>query len=212
MSYFEALGQTAHVWAVDPVTEGTWPADEHAWIGGKIIGFQLKRPELGPPPQGHLRPEFSRLFWDCGNRAKFEFIRDQDERVIWYVLPTFTNRRLRKAALHHCIFWTPKPKEEPGTRWYTTPTVQRRGRPRQDHPTIERHPISYRWGNFLEMVQQCSFGHVVEEGEQAGGYISEIKEQLKNAGYFAERKGEKAKIKEALVFAHIGWKPGNVSK
>jgi hypothetical protein len=88
---------------------------------------------------------------------QFMLIRKHPE--IHYCLPTFTNRNYRLASLHHCIVWRPTPRARPTRVWYDNPDNRIRKWARR----LERHENSYRWGNFVERVQQCKLGLVVTE-------------------------------------------------
>ncbi len=59
--YFLSLGQRVSIWAVSPLDEVNWPADESMIVGKKLIGLQLKKVNyLGD----RVRPrKFGRLRW-----------------------------------------------------------------------------------------------------------------------------------------------------
>lgn len=175
LEYFESVNIQAHVWAVSPTDEKTWPADEHVWMSGKLFGLQFKRPYMADPLAGQAEQDFRRLYWPLNEKPdQFLLLRKRPE--IFYCLPTFTNRHWRKPSLHHCVVWRPTPRAQPMTVWYDNT----HGNIRSWARNIERHANSYRWGNFVERIQQCNFGLPVVGGVAEGPieYLLELEHEL----------------------------------
>lgn len=63
--YFLSIGQRISIWAVSPMDEVNWPADESMIIGKKLIGLQMKKVayhnKVGNPHK------FGRLNWTFHN-------------------------------------------------------------------------------------------------------------------------------------------------
>jgi hypothetical protein len=181
LDYFEDAGRDVRLWAVSPHDEATWPADEHVWLPGKIIGLQFKRPALAPLLAVQTFAEYDRLHWDLGaDPDQFKLVKETPE--IFYCLPTFVNRDWRKDSLHHCIFWRPTRKMAARPIWYENPLVNGwSGR-------IDRHANTFRWGGVIERLQNCEFGYKVEE-ESAADFREHLRTQFDAAGLLAEAPG-----------------------
>lgn len=154
--YFKALSIAAMVWAVHPAEEKTWSADEALYFPGKLIGLQFKRAELVEKD----KPEYSRLRWILGQpRGQFAFVQRHPE--IFYVLPTFVNRKWRDEALHHCLFWRPCSCIDYNV-WYQNDKAE----------TVYWSVCdSSRWGRFIEQVMMCNVGLKFQDARTCEEYI-----------------------------------------
>lgn len=153
--YFENTGISYHLWAVSPATERTWPADEALSVGMKLIGFQFKQAHLAPLKKGQTTIAYDRLCWHLHQPAgQMALVRSHSE--IFYALPTFTNRQLRRCALNHCLFW--RPPNADANVWYdnTDPRV------RTPNNKLTRDPAARRWGGLMEAVLGCWEGSTIE--------------------------------------------------
>lgn len=100
----QRIGMRFTIAAVSPHRERHWPADEALNFHGKVLGLQFKRPHGVNTGSGTLEAG-----WNL--RSKY----DQMRRIrrltdIYYVLPTFLDRKYKAAALHSCLFWRPSPR------------------------------------------------------------------------------------------------------
>jgi hypothetical protein len=94
--YAQAVGLQLRVCSVSPKDEKSWPADEALTFRSKFFGLQFKR---AYPLRDSVRCDIDR------KSHQYRLICKAPE--IFYALPTFTNRALRRAALDHCVFWRP---------------------------------------------------------------------------------------------------------
>lgn len=166
-NYLERLGVAYSVFAVSPAEESTWPADEALQVGGKLVGFQVKRPNLASRAQ-IVPNDFSRLYWSFHQPpGQMGLVSAQPEIV--FALPTFTNRSLRNQALDHCLFWSP-PNDSDKTAWYknTKKNVQ------TQYNDLSTAP---RWGKFAEGLFECTEGLVLGE-RSVSDYLAEVRETL----------------------------------
>lgn len=167
--YFQELGIFAVVWAVSPIIESTWPADEHFLTSGKIIGLQMKKASLCI--RQNRNPDFSDLHWNLYDpKGQFELIQKKNE--IYYCLPTFINRKWRDKALEHCIFWRPTTAINYNT-WYDNPRAK-------DNPysKISVHPNALRWGYFYEKVMACDIGVRLSMDFTPHHYLSNLQRSI----------------------------------
>lgn len=168
--YFQELGIFAVVWAVSPIIESTWPADEHFFTSGKIIGLQMKKASLCI--RQNRNPDFSDLHWNLYDpKGQFELIQKKNE--IYYCLPTFINRKWRDKALEHCIFWRPTTAINYNT-WYDNPRAK-------DNPysKISVHPNALRWGYFYEKVMACDIGVRLSMDLTLHKYLSDLRTSIR---------------------------------
>lgn len=167
--YFHSIGKTVAIWAVSPDEEVNWPADEHLVVGKKLIGLQLKKVEY---KDNKKRPkDFGRLNWKFHNPlGQYDLVVKFPE--IFYCLPTFVNRDLRRQAIHHCLFWRPKTGDKHDLNaWYNNASA------RTPHKSIGNAP---RWGLFIEKVIGCSVGKKIETIKDAKAYVNSIRESMKD--------------------------------
>ncbi|MEH2096152.1 hypothetical protein [Nostoc sp.] len=165
--YFQELGIFAVVWAVSPSVESTWPADEHLYMSGKIIGLQMKKANIS---QNH-NPDFTNLHWKLHNpKGQFKLIQKRNE--IYYCLPTFLNRKWRDKALEHCIFWRPANAVNYNL-WYDNPI---KGNP---YNKISTHPNALRWGYFYEKVMACDIGVRLSMDLTLHKYLSDLQTSIR---------------------------------
>jgi hypothetical protein len=94
-NYFKSIGLDCNVFAVPPDVESIFPADEFYLYRGKVIGLQLKRVYHNSNIQD-LKWKFSKKQHDLMLKEGFP---------IYYALPTFFNRDIKKEALHHFVFY-----------------------------------------------------------------------------------------------------------
>lgn len=154
--YFEHLGIARYViWAVSPRDEVYWPADEALAIGCKLFGLQFKQAKLADG-----KPSFNRLKWTL-HQPPGQFTLVQNSPEIFYCLPTFINRKFRKRALDHCLFWRPN-KNKNCNVWYDNSTAR---------TPYKKVCGSMRWGSFIENVLSCRSGVKITSIEQANEYI-----------------------------------------
>jgi len=160
--YFQSIGKSIAVWAVSPVDEVNWPADESMIIGTKLIGLQMKKVDYicnGSNPR-----KFGRLRWSFHNPpGQYDLVSTFPE--IYYCLPTFLNRNIKEEALSHCLFWRPDPSKRDLNAWYDNP---------QAHTPYKAIGTSARWGKFLEDIVDCSIGKKVDNLDDAKSYISSL--------------------------------------
>lgn len=165
--YFQELGIFAVVWAVSPSVESTWPADEHLYTSGKIIGLQMKKASLDI--RKNYNPDFTNLNWKLHNpKGQFELIQKKNE--IYYCLTTFINRKWRDKALEHCIFWRPTIDLINYNVWYDNPRINDK-----PYSKISTHPNALRWGYFYEKVMACDIGVRLSMGFTLHNYLSNLR-------------------------------------
>jgi hypothetical protein len=170
--YFERLGAAAYaIWAVSPHDEAHWPVDEALAMGCKLVGLQFKQAKLADD-----NPEFDRLKWTL-HQPPGQFALVQKNPEIFYCLPTFINRRFRKRALDHCLFWRPDTQNDLNV-WYDNPAA---GTP------YKKVCNSMRWGRFIEAVLSCQIGIRVTSVEQANQYIRSFSGRAREAYIKRER-------------------------
>ena len=162
--YFKKLSIDYNVFAVSPVDEKTWPADEAIDADGKIVGLQFKRPSLAPP---HSQNDYTRLFWEFGKSSKqLHLVVKHSE--IFYCLPTFTNREVREEALRHCLFWRPENTTD-RRAWYNNPNPQVRTK-------YAKIGDASRWGYFAEQFISCEIG--LSLTISFSSYMEKMREEL----------------------------------
>ncbi|MBS4722512.1 hypothetical protein J4G62_19980 [Aeromonas caviae] len=164
--YFEHAGITKYaIWAVSPRDEAHWPADETLAIGCKLVGLQFKQAKLA-----NGKPDFNRLKWTLHQPpGQFTLVKNSPE--IFYCLPTFINRKFRKRALEHCLFWRPNDNVNYNI-WYDN--------------SIAKTPYnkvcdSMRWGRFIEDVLSCRKGIKITSAKQANEYIRNFSDKARKA-------------------------------
>lgn len=150
--YLETIGLPYSIWAIGPDQEKKWPADEKLGVASKVVGLQFKQAKLAP---GTVGPD--RIHWSLHKpAAQFGLVKSNKE--IFYCLPTFINRDLRKQALHHCLFWRPDlSKPDNKNVWYDNPAA---------HTPYKNERDTMRWGLFIERVLDCNIGTKVSSPEQ----------------------------------------------
>jgi len=158
--YFSGLGVPVTLFAVSPKDESTWPADEALDLEGKLVGLQFKRPHL----RGGQPNDFSRLYWELAQPAT-QLPLVYSHKEIYYCLPTFANRTLRREALHHCLFWRPEGSVG-STAWYCNHN------PQVKTPFIEVCDAP-RWGWLVEQVLKCDVGYRMN-GRSFRDYMSQL--------------------------------------
>ncbi|MCM3732725.1 hypothetical protein M3196_13720 [Fictibacillus nanhaiensis] len=167
--YFNRLGIKFDIWAVSPLDESTWPADEHVLFNGKLLGLQFKQAKLKDKI-----PSFNRLRWDLRQpKGQFEAIQKRSE--IFYALPTFINRKWRKNALEHCVFWRPNVSDVTNYNlWYSNnhPSIK------TPYNNIANHLNAFRWGHFVELIINCNIGYKIDKELQMDDYLKKIKKQF----------------------------------
>ena len=182
--YFASFGQKVAVWAVSPNEEVCWPADQKMIIGKKLIGLQLKKVDLKINSGDELK--FGRLNWRFHSPAgQYELVDKFPE--IFYCLPTFINRDLKKHALHHCLFWRPSIEVDKNA-WYDN----------KNAPTPYRSIANAaRWGYFLEKIIDCTVGKKVTSFSDAEVYVKAVREAM--AGQPPEL--EKIEVERYAIFS-----------
>ena len=173
--YFMSLGVKVAIWAVSPDEEVSWPADEKLVVGKKLVGLQLKKVEY--KDNGKRPKDFGRLNWKFHNPpGQFDLVVKFPE--IFYCLPTFVNRELKRQAIHHCLFWRPNQDEKRDLNaWYDN------GHARTPYKSIAKSP---RWGLFIEQVIGCSVGKKIKNIYDAKNYVESIREAMNTPLYDGE--------------------------
>lgn len=161
--YFLSLGQCISIWAVSPMDEVNWPADESMIIGKKLIGLQMKKVDY--KNNGTKPRKFGRLRWSFHNpKGQFDLVVKFPE--IFYCLPTFINRDLKDQALSHCLFWRPDPKTKRNLNaWYDNSNA---------HTPHNSIGTADRWGKFIESIVECSIGKKIESFSEAKNYVKDL--------------------------------------
>jgi hypothetical protein len=157
--YARRLGRKAVIWAVSPMLEPTWPADEAVQYDGKLFGLQFKQPKLERGTLG-----FDRLKWDLRQPIR-QLAMVQGRSEIFYCLPTFVNRDYRRNALQHCLFWRPGQALNPNV-WYDNPLAQT--------PYKNARASGKRWGEFVENLEECAIGVSIRESGDLRSYWDEL--------------------------------------
>ncbi|MBG0761949.1 hypothetical protein BOO22_21390 [Vibrio cidicii] len=163
-SYFEALGIKCSIWAVGVQAEKYWPADEQLLANGAFIGLQMKKAELSSGKVKKLKWSFSQPSQQLADILKFD--------DIYYCLPTFINRDVKKVCLHHCIFWRPKTAQRK-TGWYYNLSARVAS-------SYRRMFTKMRWGLFSELLIEGHIGKKFSSSKQANEYLSEVVARAKN--------------------------------
>jgi len=148
-SYLKGVGLRYAVWAIGSSQEKVWPADEKLSLEAKVVGLQFKRAKLDQGAVGKHR-----LMWTFSQPpGQLALVNATPE--IYYCLPTFINRDLRKEALHHCLFWRPDPADLNNSAWYDNPKAL---------TPYKKLDDTMRWGLFFERLMYCDVGKVVDGG------------------------------------------------
>jgi hypothetical protein len=160
--YGQDVGLPQQVWAVSPNFEVVWPADEALVISGKVLGLQFKQAKLAP---GAV--DFSRLKWSLGTPPQ-QYANVQNSPEVYYCLPTFINRKFKREALQHCIFWRPPAGVADTQAWCDNPKAP------TAHNSLANDPSAMRWGRLIEQVQACVVGRRVNSQEEVDAYLAEV--------------------------------------
>ncbi|HMA35592.1 MAG TPA: hypothetical protein VKY74_14090 [Chloroflexia bacterium] len=160
--YFSRIGMRSLIWAVSPRDEVTWPADEHLYMDGKIIGLQFKQTKVRST-QTNTSLDYSRIRWDFAN-PKGQFSLLQRRKEIFYCLPTFLNRKISRSALEHCIFWRPGCHNDTNA-WYNNPRAK---------TPYKCLAAESRWGHFIERVVSCEVGERIQSRQQINSYLADL--------------------------------------
>ena len=163
--YFRRIGQKIIIWALSPKYEKAWPADEVSTIHGKLVGLQFKQAKMAK----NNNPEFNRLHWTLGSPSG-QYNNIQATKEIYYVLPTFINRHYHREALHHCLFWRPDLTISDTQAWYDNSKAT------TAHNFLSNDPFAYRWGRFVELIENCDIGRKVQSVENVQEFIRKIYE------------------------------------
>lgn len=163
--YAKSLRLRLKVCAVSPKEEKTWPGDEVLTFRSKLFGLQFKRPY----------PSGSESRWRIDSASQ-QHAAVCATPAIFYALPSYTNRALRLAALHHCLFWRP-------CRFCTrVQYVCLRG-VSQSRSELERcccnNPM--RWGDFVEALYRCELIDPVETGGTFGASAEPVLSMFQQA-------------------------------
>jgi hypothetical protein len=181
--YAEASGLNVQSYAVSPYDEIDWPADEALTFRSKFFGLQFKRPYLhGGLVRWEIKPASHQFQRICANPE------------IFYALPTFTNRALRRNALDHCLFWRPCPCCCDST------AVTSLNGTWQDRGDLAFYGcmVPMRWGDFVESLYRCEL--VVPNAP--GARLSELATRLLAA--FREQKSDLGPKQRGAVTEHDG--------
>lgn len=186
--YFEQLGTARYaVWAVSPNDEAYWPADEALAVGCKLVGLQFKQAKLENGPL-----LFDRLKWTLHQPpGQFGLIQGRPE--IYYCFPTFINRKFRRRALDHCIFWRPGSAVNFNV-WYDNPRARTPYRSACE---------SMRWGRFIERILSCEIGIRINSVDQANTYIRAFNVDLRKRYAHEPRQNIEALQSEITYFIAI---------
>lgn len=147
--YAKSMGLGVQAYAVSPADEIDWPADEALSFRSKFFGLQFKRPYLF----------HDEVRWEI-KPTSLQFQRICMNPEIFYALPTFTNRALRRTALEHCLFWRPcdcccdsNIPPDLNAKW-------------QDREDLEICGCSkpMRWGDFVEALYRCRLVRINDPG------------------------------------------------
>ena len=160
--YYQSIGKRISVWAVSPMDEVNWPADETLIIGKKLIGLQMKK--VTYKCDGSTPRKFGRLNWTFHSPSRqYDLVLKFPE--IFYCLPTFINRTLKDQALSHCLFWRPDETKRDKNAWYDNPGAPT---PYNSIGTADR------WGKFIESVTECTVGKKIQNISDAKSYIDNL--------------------------------------
>ena len=162
-TYFHHASFSYAIWAVSPFEEARWPADERLALGCKVVGLQFKQAKLA---KGKL--DFDRLHWSLHSPdGQLKLV--QRHKEIYYCLPTFVNRLLRRQALEHCLFWRPT-KDEPNRNvWYENPAAQTPYKGVCD---------AMRWGRFVESMLSCAVGKKISSAKDGATFLGTIQRDM----------------------------------
>tara|TARA_R110002110_G_scaffold414951_1_gene646856 strand:+ start:154686 stop:155354 length:669 start_codon:yes stop_codon:yes gene_type:complete len=183
--YFENIGIKVDIWAVSPSVEKKWPSDEQMIVNGKLIGLQVKRAHYSHTVSDPKK--FGKLHWLFSNpKGQYDLVKCFPE--IYYCLPTFLNRGIKKEALSHCLFWRPEGGVDNSRAWYDNPLA---GKP------FNKICNAPRWGKFLEGIYDCTVGKRVRSVTEISDYVSRGQSFLREFGY------------EEISAENDRYKPGN---
>ena len=152
--YARELGLGLKVCSVSPMDENTWPADEVLMFRSKLFGLQFKRSYLGA---GEVK-------WEI-DPSSDQYTKICAAKEIFYALPSYTNRALRRTALHHCLFW--RPCETCCDNPIGPPCITGGKQTRAKLAKCGCFAPS-RWGDFVEGLYRCELVEPNETGANLG--------------------------------------------
>lgn len=178
--YFRELGLRFECMIVSTGAEKQTGLDAFMRLGGKYFGLQFKRPYLVKP-----RNSNNGLRWEITHP---QFSRIEQRPAIFYALPSFVNRDLRRVSLSHVFFWRHNLKD--GERLYLTTSqnylyyfagadIKKRDLDPSDPLKTAKPTYGYRWGRFSEGLLSCTLGAVDDSAvEQFKATLDEIQGTL----------------------------------
>lgn len=152
--YFRSIDVKAFIFAISPSEETKWPSDEKLDITeyGKIIGLQFKRPTID-----ETKPlSYEALKWNLSDSKRKQYDLVKAHKEIFYVLPTFVNRKWEERALEHCIFWRPNEEDTSKIVWYDNKHINTK-------ISLSERSCKFRWGEFLEQIMECNIGQKINQ-------------------------------------------------
>lgn len=134
--YFETLGIKYYIRALSPNEENNIGVDEFLNFPSsfKLIGLQFKRPYFNKNKQS-----LDNLNWKI-NPPSAQFEKISKISSLYYCLPIFSNRYLRKEALSYCCFWRPVNSNDKKTKYDEIKTK------------------SLVWQDFIKSILDCKIG------------------------------------------------------
>jgi hypothetical protein len=142
--YFEDVGYEVYCLYNTQIVENRVPYDVEIDIETfKRFGLQFKRPNPRDPPE-RTPTSLSEYYWEL-ERTQHRILRRPENRWIFYCLPDFADRNLRRVSRDHCIFV--EPSQIPLFN-----TNSHRFRVRRIRPPYRR------WGAFAQGVIECRIG------------------------------------------------------
>lgn len=152
--YLDALSIGYDVVAVSGQDEADWPSDVSLRVTGKVLGLQFKRPRSG-----------STITWRL-DRPPDQYEKVKARKEIFYALPAFVDRSLRRVSLHHIYFW------RPGLRMAERGSV--------DLGYVQRSTISRTWGELFLDLHSCREGVELSQQLSLGSYLIQLAGELRN--------------------------------
>lgn len=160
--YLKSLRICYSIWAISPIEEADWPADEKLLFNSKFVGLQLKQAKMA---KGAIAQD--RLNWQLHQPpGQFALVKSHPE--IFYCLPTFINRDFREQALEHCLLWRPEESNNKNV-WCDNSAARAPYKKARD---------SMRWGLFLEQVISCNLGKVVDKPSVIQDLVGSIRNSM----------------------------------
>jgi len=164
-NYLRSIDRQYSIHAITPGLERSWPADERLTFSGKVVGLQMKKALIGDLKKDQDYVEYDRLKWSFAQpQNQYRLVQQHPE--IFYCLPTFINRKYRREAIHHCLFWRPDPVDEKNA-WYDN------GGARVQTPYDPLNDQS-RWGLFYENIIRCDAGARVTSKREINQFLSDV--------------------------------------